>query len=93
MDSRTVVVLDEAGMTDDPAVLRLLAAAETAGSKLIIVGDHRQLGAVGPGGSLEALLGPPQRRRAPPHENVRQGDPAERATLGQLRAGDIQSSR
>jgi hypothetical protein len=54
LDRRTLVVCDEVGMTDDPAMLRLLAAAEGAGSKVILVGDHRQIGAVGPGGSLEA---------------------------------------
>ena len=55
-DDRTVVICDEAGMTDDPAMLRLLAATEAASSKLVIIGDHRQIGAVGPGGSLEALV-------------------------------------
>lgn len=52
LDNRTVVILDEAGMADDPSVLRLLSAAEHAGSKVVLVGDHRQLGAVGPGGTL-----------------------------------------
>ena len=52
-----MIVADEAGLADDPSVLRLLAAAETAGAKVVMVGDHRQLGAVGPGGSLEAVVG------------------------------------
>ena len=92
LDSRTVVVCDEAGMTDDPAMLRLLAATEAAGSKLIIVGDHRQLGAVGPGGSLQALV---DRHTGSVHalrENVRQADPEERAMLAQLRAGSVEQA-
>src|SRR5207244_1124536 len=51
-----VVVLDEAGMTDDPAMLRLLTAADIAGAKVVLVGDHRQLDAVGPGGAFRAVL-------------------------------------
>jgi len=79
-------------MTDDPAMLRLLAAAEGAGSKVILVGDHRQIGAVGPGGSLEALLA---RHTDAVHvldENVRQSDPEERAALGHLRAGNVEQA-
>ncbi len=89
LDSRTVVFCDEAGMADDPAMLRLLAANEAAGSKLVIIGDHRQVGAVGPGGSLEALVA---RHSGGVHfltENVRQADPDERAALAELRAGDV----
>ncbi|MGH9002470.1 MAG: MobF family relaxase, partial [Acidimicrobiia bacterium] len=51
-----VVVLDEAGMTDDPAMLRLLTAADIARAKVVLVGDHRQLDAVGPGGAFRAVL-------------------------------------
>ena len=78
------------GMTDDPNMLRLLVATEAAGSKLVIIGDHRQLGAVGPGGSLEALV---KRHSGGVHvlaENVRQTDPEERTVLAQLRAGSIE---
>jgi AAA domain len=37
LDSRTVVVCDEAGMTDDPNMLRLLAATESAGEVAVQV--------------------------------------------------------
>ncbi|MCA1601634.1 MAG: AAA family ATPase, partial [Acidobacteria bacterium] len=86
---RTVVVCDESSMTTDADLLRLLLEAETAGAKVVMVGDHRQLGAVGPGGSFEALC---SRFGAAVHvldENVRQRDPAERTALGDLRAGDV----
>ena len=51
-----------------------------------MVGDHRQLGAVGPGGALQALL---ERHRPAVHilkENIRQEDPNERRALAHLRA-------
>jgi len=92
LDRRSVIVLDEAGLADDPSVLRLLAAAETAGAKVVMVGDHRQLGAVGPGGSLEALVG---RHGDGVHildHNVRQVDPDERVALGELRAGSVEAA-
>ena len=92
LDNRTVVCCDEAGMADDPAMLRLLAATEAAGSKLVIIGDHRQIGAVGPGGSLEALV---SRHGGGVHvltENVRQADPEERAVLAELRAGEVEKA-
>ena len=89
LDPHTVVVCDEAGMTDDPVVLRLLAAVEKTKAKLVMVGDDRQLGAIGPGGSLEALVG---RHRGGVYvlaENVRQADLEERSMLAQLRAGSV----
>jgi conjugative relaxase-like TrwC/TraI family protein len=89
LDDRTVLIVDEVAMTDDPALLRLLAAAEAAGAKTILVGDHRQLGAVGPSGALEGLT-----RRFPEmlhllRQNVRQHDAEERTVLAHLRAGDV----
>ncbi|MGI8756298.1 MAG: MobF family relaxase [Acidimicrobiales bacterium] len=88
LDRRTLVVIDEAGMTDDRSLLHLLEAVERAGAKAVVVGDHRQLGAVGAGGGLEALL---DRNPEAVHvldENVRQADPTERQALDHLRAGD-----
>jgi len=76
-------------MTEDPALLGLLQAAAEARAKVVMVGDHRQLGAVGPGGGFEALV---SRYGAAVHvldENVRQRNVAERAALEQLRAGDV----
>jgi conjugative relaxase-like TrwC/TraI family protein len=87
LDDRTVLLIDEAGMADDRAMLKLLAAVAVAGAKAVVVGDHHQLDAVEPGGGLEALIN----RHVPAvhvlDENIRQRDPAERNALEQLRAG------
>jgi len=88
LDAGTVVILDEAGMTDDPDMLRILTAAENAGAKVVMVGDDRQLGAVGPGGGLRALAARHRSGVWVLDENVRQADPTERVALEQLRAGD-----
>ncbi len=89
LDRDAVVILDEAGMTADADMARLVLAVEAAGAKVVIVGDDRQLSAVGPGGALHQTLA------AHPHvvttltENMRQRDPAERDALLELRAGDL----
>src|SRR5206468_10014754 len=67
----------------------LLQHAAAARSKVVMVGDHRQLGAVGPGGGFEALVaryGPAVHVLA---DNVRQREVAERAELSELRDGDV----
>jgi ATP-dependent exoDNAse (exonuclease V) alpha subunit len=89
LDERSVVILDEVGMTEDAHLIALTARIEAAGAKLVLVGDHHQLGAVGPGGALAALV-----RRHPDvvhqlTENRRQHDVAERRTLVELRDGDV----
>jgi conjugative relaxase-like TrwC/TraI family protein len=89
LSSRSLLVLDEAGMTEDGGLLRLLAASDLAGAKVVLVGDDRQLSSVGPGGGLGALLA---RQPASVHvldENVRQHDLDERSVLAELRAGDL----
>jgi len=76
-------------MTDDPDLLKVLAAANAQGAKVVLVRDDRQLGPVGPGGALGALL---RRHHGTVHvlnDNVRQTDPGERQALAELRAGDI----
>jgi hypothetical protein len=92
LDERSVVVLDEVCMTEDAHLVALTARIEAAGAKLVLVGDHHQLGPVGPGGALAALA-----RRHPDvvhqlTENRRQHDPAEHRTLAQLRDGSVAKS-
>jgi ATP-dependent exoDNAse (exonuclease V) alpha subunit len=75
-------------MTDDRSLLRLLAAVDHARAKAVMIGDHRQLSAVGPGGSLEALIARHPDAVHVLDQNIRQHDPAERGALEQLRNGD-----
>ena len=55
-NSKTVVLLDEAGMADTDSVSRVLEHARRSGAKLIAVGDTRQLQAVGRGGAFASLV-------------------------------------
>jgi ATP-dependent exoDNAse (exonuclease V) alpha subunit len=83
------VILDEAGMTADADLARLVLAIERQGAKLVLVGDHRQLSAVGPGGALASMLARHPEVVTALTENLRQRDPAERRALDQLRHGNI----
>lgn len=49
LTDKTVIVLDEAGMTDSRSYHRLDTLAREAGAKLIVAGDHKQLQSVGAG--------------------------------------------
>lgn len=89
VDQRTVVILDEASMTADADLLRLVVGVHRAGAKLVVVGDPRQLSSVGPGGALDAVLDRHPDIVTVLADNVRQLDPDERAALGQLRSGSV----
>ena len=52
-----VVVVDEAGMASTQQLLAVHERCRAAGAKMLLVGDPEQLGAVGPGGALQDLIG------------------------------------
>jgi Ti-type conjugative transfer relaxase TraA len=56
LNNRSVVVMDEAGMTDSHSMLFVLNTIRDARAKLVLVGDHAQIQPVGPGASFRALL-------------------------------------
>lgn len=49
------MVLDESGMTDTAALAAVHERVEQAGASLLLVGDHRQLAAVGAGGGMDLI--------------------------------------
>ncbi len=50
-----LVVVDESSMADTAALTRIHAATRRAGAKVLLVGDHRQLAAVGAGGAMDLI--------------------------------------
>ncbi len=81
-----VVVIDESSMADTPAIAAVYARVKAVGAKLLAVGDHKQLGAVGAGGLGELLA---ERGRSYELTEVRRFHaPWERAASLRLRAGD-----
>lgn len=53
LDSRTLLVVDEAGMLDQDSARALLALADAGGAQVALIGDRHQLPAVGRGGVLD----------------------------------------
>ncbi len=89
LSQSSVVILDEVGLTDDTDLLRVAAHVEAAGAKLVLVGDNRQLGPVGPSGALGALVARHPDAVHTLSENRRQLDARERDELAELRAGRV----
>lgn len=54
LDQNTVVVIDEAGMVDSRAMAFVMRQAEQADSKVVLVGDYKQLQPVGAGATFKA---------------------------------------
>jgi len=53
--SGDLVVVDESAMTDTASLAAIHKHVDNAGAKLLLVGDHRQLAAVGAGGGMDLL--------------------------------------
>ncbi|HZV75059.1 MAG TPA: MobF family relaxase [Conexibacter sp.] len=86
VDHRTTVYVDEAGMGDTARLAPLVAAVDERGGRLVAIGDHRQLPAIGAGGMFEHAAGTvPTAELA---EVRRTQDPATREAWRELRDGD-----
>ncbi len=55
LDSRTVLIADEAGLLSAREMHALLGAVQQSGAKLILVGDRQQLQAIGAGPGLDLV--------------------------------------
>jgi conjugative relaxase-like TrwC/TraI family protein len=90
LDARTVLVVDEAGTVGTRKLAPLLRAAANSGTKVVLVGDTKQLPEIEAGGLLGALA-----QRHPVltlAHNRRQTDTVERRALEHLRDGDVDAA-
>jgi conjugative relaxase-like TrwC/TraI family protein len=90
LDSRTVLVVDEAGMLGSRKLARLLDYAADARAKIVLVGDDKQLAAIEAGGGFRGLrlrLG-----ASTLTENRRQAESWEREAVEHLRDGNIDAA-
>lgn len=55
LDADTVVLVDEAGMVATRDLEAVLSAAQSAGAKVVLIGDRRQLASVGGASALRAV--------------------------------------
>lgn len=84
--------LADVEVLDDDLAVAFDELSAAVGAKLVIVGDLRQLSAVGPGGSLNALVSRFGGRVWELTDNVRQADLTEREALAELRHGDVDAA-
>lgn len=86
LNSKSIVVVDEAGMCDSRLMSRLQDHVDQGGAKLVLVGDTKQLQPIDAGGAMRA-----QRDAAGTwaemNEIRRQGDDAEKAMVHDAKAG------
>jgi conjugative relaxase-like TrwC/TraI family protein len=90
LDSRTVLVVDEAGMLGSRKLACLLEHADQAQAKVVLVGDDRQLAPIDAGGGFRALrlrLGASELT-----ENRRQHQAWEREALDLVRSGLVEEA-
>ena len=72
-----------------PTSPALRSPSNTAHASLVLIGDHHQLAAVGPGGALAALIDRHPELTVTLDHNVRQHDPGERHAVAELRDGSV----
>jgi conjugative relaxase-like TrwC/TraI family protein len=90
LDSRTVLVVDEAAMVGTRKLAPLLAHADHAGAKVVLVGDDRQFAPIAAGGGFRAL-----RLRLGASEltvNRRQVEAWEQQAIDDVRAGNLEQA-
>jgi conjugative relaxase-like TrwC/TraI family protein len=90
LDSRTVLVVDEAAMVATRKLAPMLAHAERAGAKVVLIGDDRQFASIAAGGGFRAL-----RLRLGASEltvNRRQVEAWEQRAIDDVRAGNLEQA-
>jgi conjugative relaxase-like TrwC/TraI family protein len=90
LDDRTVLVVDEAAMVATRKLAPLLGHAESAGAKVVLVGDDRQFAPIAAGGGFRAL-----RLRLGASEltvNRRQVEAWEQRAIDDVRAGNVEQA-
>ncbi|MEM8671127.1 MAG: MobF family relaxase [Planctomycetota bacterium] len=90
LSERTVLVVDEAGMIGTRMMERLVALTESTNTKLVLVGDHRQLQAIEFGAPFRGLAG--RIGVAELKEITRQREKWARTAVSELAAGNAESA-
>jgi hypothetical protein len=81
-----VLLLDEAGMVDSATLARLVAHAEAAETKLVLLGDPEQLGEIEAGGLFRAIADRSEPIRL--EEVIRHEHDLDREAAKRIRAGE-----
>ena len=89
INRRTTIIIDECSMADNDKLSRALEHAEKAGCRVVLVGDHRQLQAIGQGGLFHELyLRARPEQKAALTEIIRQSELWAREAVKQIGRGE-----
>ncbi|HEV7400373.1 MAG TPA: MobF family relaxase [Solirubrobacterales bacterium] len=86
LSSRSILLVDEAGMVGSEDLTRVIGHADEAGAKLVLVGDPEQLGPIEAGGLFSAIA-----ERTEPvhlHEVIRHNHELDREAAKLIREGE-----
>jgi Ti-type conjugative transfer relaxase TraA len=86
LSDKTVLIIDEAGMVGSKQMESLLTKADAAGSKVILVGDHKQLQSVESGAAFRDIASQVNPSRL--EQIHRQKDEKDRAAVQQISKGE-----
>lgn len=89
--AKQVWIMDEASQSDSGLTRSVTFAAERLGARLVMVGDVKQLGAIGAGKPFELMLNEGM-QRAEMDEIRRQKNPEHLKAIRQVYAGDIDAA-
>lgn len=90
LDDRTVLIADEAGLLSSRDMHALLSAITKAGGKIILVGDRRQLQAIGAGPGLDLVARAVEAARV--NNIIRQREAWARAAVTAFGAGQAEAA-
>ena len=90
LDSRSVLVVDEASMMSSGDLRKVLEHAQNAKAKVVLVGDNRQLPSVGQGGGFAKIH--EEVKGCELTESVRQKTPWLKKAVKLLNEGDVRGS-
>jgi conjugative relaxase-like TrwC/TraI family protein len=90
LDAKTVLVVDEAGMTDSRQMAMVMRLAQATGAKVVLVGDHKQLQPVGAGATFLRIAQEIGSVRL--MQNQRQHAAWERKAVNQMSRGEALSA-
>jgi conjugative relaxase-like TrwC/TraI family protein len=92
LDSRTVLIVDEASTLGDADLDHLIRTAQAAGATIRLIGDPAQHGAVAAGGMFRVLCEQHPAHTPQLNENRRLQHPGDLAAAEALRAGHIEEA-
>lgn len=90
IDEKTVLIMDEAGMTDTQQMAQVVEIVKDSGAKLVAIGDPKQIQAILQGGGFRGMAEEVQGARLT--EIFRQKDEKEKTAVREMAGGSVREA-